>query len=66
MIVTGMGIASESTDGGKTWTGLRVPSGVSVVEMDPDDPQTLHAGVLEGETAVVWRSTDGGESWTRI
>jgi photosystem II stability/assembly factor-like uncharacterized protein len=66
VIVTGMGIASESTDGGKTWTGLRVPSGVSVVEMDPDDPQTLHAGVLEGETAVVWRSTDGGESWTRI
>lgn len=66
LIVTGMGMASESIDGGKTWTELKVPGGVSVVEMDPDDPQTLYAGVLENETAVLWRSTDGGESWTRI
>jgi photosystem II stability/assembly factor-like uncharacterized protein len=66
LIVTGMGMASESIDGGKSWTELKVPSGVSVVEMDPDDPETLYAGVLEGETAVVWRSSDGGESWTRI
>lgn len=66
LIVTGMGMAAESTDGGETWSELEVPSNASLVEIDPTDLGTLHAGVLEGETAVVWRSTDGGKTWTRL
>jgi len=65
IIVAGTGIAAESLDGGASWTPLRVPDGASVVEMSPDDPGMLYAGVLDGSNAVVWKSDDGGGSWNR-
>ncbi len=54
----------KSTDGGETWrpTGEDLP-GVSAVAVAPNDPSIVYAGVLEGDTASVFRSDDGGESW---
>ncbi len=54
----------KSTDGGESWrpTGEELP-GVSAVAVAPNDPRIVYAGVLEGDTATVHRSEDGGESW---
>jgi photosystem II stability/assembly factor-like uncharacterized protein len=64
LIVSGMGEGAESTDGGATWRPIEVPEGASVIEMNPTDPDTLYAGVLDGTEAVIFVSTDGGASWT--
>jgi photosystem II stability/assembly factor-like uncharacterized protein len=54
----------KSTDGGRNWRpvgeGL---SGVSAVAVSSSDPEVIYAGVLEGDTATVYRSENGGESW---
>jgi photosystem II stability/assembly factor-like uncharacterized protein len=54
----------NSTDGGESWrpVGEDLP-GVSAVAVSTRDPRTVYAGVLEGDTATVYRSGDGGESW---
>ena len=54
----------KSTDGGETWrpVGEDLP-GVAAVAVAPHDPSVVYAGVLEGETASVFRSGDGGKSW---
>jgi photosystem II stability/assembly factor-like uncharacterized protein len=54
----------RSTDSGESWrpVGGELP-GVSAVAIAPSDPQIVYAGVLEGDTATVYRSDDGGESW---
>jgi photosystem II stability/assembly factor-like uncharacterized protein len=65
VVVAAMGVAAETTNGGRTWHPLRVPAGASLVEMSPDDRGLLYAAALDGSTAVVWRSDDGGRSWTR-
>jgi photosystem II stability/assembly factor-like uncharacterized protein len=54
----------KSTDGGETWRPIGEElSGVSAVAVAPNDPRIVYAGVLEGETASVYRSRDGGEGW---
>jgi photosystem II stability/assembly factor-like uncharacterized protein len=63
----------RSRDGGKSWepTSLEMPErcqGVSRPRMlalcvDPDDPLDLWVGVEEGG---LFRTQDGGDSWTRI
>lgn len=63
ILAVGMQGAERSTDGGATWGAVQVPAGTSAVTYAPDG-QALYAGVLEGERAVVYRSTDDGESWT--
>lgn len=54
----------KSTDSGESWrpVGGELP-GVSAVAVAPNDPLIVYAGVLEGDTATVYRSEDGGESW---
>ena len=54
----------KSSDGGESWrpTGEELP-GVSAVVVAPNDPRIVYAGVLEGTTATVYRSEDGGKSW---
>jgi photosystem II stability/assembly factor-like uncharacterized protein len=66
-------ILFRSRDGGKTWapTDLKMPercAGVSrprmlALAIDPHDPNDVWAGVEEGG---LFRSRDGGDSWTRI
>jgi hypothetical protein len=61
----------KSTDGGVTWSSvntglishleaLGVHLGIKVVAVDPLVPNTIYAGTVAG----VFKSTDGGGSWT--
>jgi len=62
LIVAGGGEAARSTDGGRTWSPLEVPAETMVVTAGSDS--TLYAAVLDGDTAKVFASGDGGETWT--
>jgi len=65
IIAAGMQGAERSTDGGETWTPLELPSGTTAVSYAPDG-NTIYAGVLSGEQAVVYRSIDDGNNWSRL
>jgi len=70
----------KTTDGGATWNQvLRVDenTGATDLVLDPSNPNTLFAATYQrrrtaccfvggGEGSGVWRSDDGGESWSRI
>ncbi|MEZ5966803.1 MAG: glycosyl hydrolase [Planctomycetota bacterium] len=69
----------KTSDGGKTWRRtLHVDddTGANEVWMDPRDPHLLYATTYQrrrtqwtlvdgGPGSAVWRSTDGGETWTK-
>jgi len=54
----------KSNDGGKTWAlkGLNEYKIFSLA-VHPSDPMTVYAGT---EPALLFRSTDGGETWTEL
>jgi hypothetical protein len=62
----------ESTDGGATWAARtdRMPAlAIGAVTFDPRNPKRVYAGSGEGNFyanlgAGVYRSTDGGTTWT--
>ena len=70
----------RTRDGGKSWTRLLRPSqftGVVEVAMHPRNPDILYAATFQrerrqwsmiggGPEGGLWRSTDGGDSWTRV
>ncbi len=70
----------ETTDGGKTWTKtLFVDNTTGAIDMamQPGNPQVMFASTWEvvrhpwnlvdgGKGSGLWRSTDGGASWTRL
>lgn len=71
----------RSTDGGKSWTqvlkGLNQTSGASDLSMDPSNPRILYAAFWDhqrlpwrvrsgGAASGIWKTIDGGESWTRL
>ncbi|MFF7642985.1 WD40/YVTN/BNR-like repeat-containing protein [Streptomyces canus] len=62
IIAVGMSSAELSTDGGATWKQAALPQGASAVAYAPDG-KTLYAGVLDGQSARVYRSTDGATTW---
>jgi hypothetical protein len=70
-----------STDGGDTWTltlaGANATTGAVDVALDPDDSQTVFVAMWDrmrkpdsrdytGGGSALYRSTDGGGSWTNI
>lgn len=63
IVAVGMNGAARSTDGGATWQDLAVPKGTSAMAYT-DNGKALIAGVLQGEQAVTYRSTDNGVTWT--
>ncbi|MGH9446778.1 MAG: WD40/YVTN/BNR-like repeat-containing protein, partial [Terriglobia bacterium] len=70
----------RTTDGGKTWTKALYVSdstGVSSLVMQPGNPEVLFAGMWEarrypwmmidgGNDSGIYRSTDGGSTWTKL
>jgi photosystem II stability/assembly factor-like uncharacterized protein len=59
----------KSTDAGNTWTRLTGnglpagPLGRIGLAIAPSDPKRIYA-LIESSAGVLWRSDDGGESWT--
>jgi photosystem II stability/assembly factor-like uncharacterized protein len=69
---TGNGIY-KSTDAGKTWRhlGLRDGQQIASIIVDPHDPNRVFVAVLghpygPNSERGIFRSTDGGENWTKI
>lgn len=70
----------KTTDGGKTWRRvLNVDewTGANEVHLDPHDPSVLYATTYQrhrkvwtlldgGPGSAIWKSTDGGETWTKL
>jgi photosystem II stability/assembly factor-like uncharacterized protein len=71
----------RSLDGGRTWAlvlkGENATSGASDLSMDPTNPRILYAAFWDhqrlpwqvrsgGPGSGIWKSADGGDSWTRL
>ncbi len=63
----------KSTDAGKTWrnVGLRDSRQISRIVIDPRNADVVYVGALghaygPNDTRGVYKSTDGGATWTRV
>lgn len=70
-VSTGRGVY-RSTDAGRTWhfLGLRDAGQIGAIVVDPHNPDRVFVAVLghafgNNDTRGVYRSTDGGQTWTR-
>lgn len=63
IVASGGGAAVQTRDGGQTWSGIDLPAGTTIVEVDPTDSEVLYAGAHDGERVSVQVSRDGGDSW---
>jgi photosystem II stability/assembly factor-like uncharacterized protein len=70
----------RSTDGGATWKRIHFVSpiaGAAELEMDPSNPRVLYAAFWDmqrtpwmirsgGPSSGIWKTTDGGDTWTQL
>jgi photosystem II stability/assembly factor-like uncharacterized protein len=63
----------KTTDGGKSWLHMGLPKSerISSIEIHPKDPNTIYVGVLgalwgDSEERGVYKTTDGGKTWSKI
>ena len=70
----------KSSDGGETWENilfLNNSTGCADLAMDPSNPKILYASMWEfrrtawsfnsgGDNSALYKSTDGGENWSKI
>jgi photosystem II stability/assembly factor-like uncharacterized protein len=70
----------KTTDGGRTWTNTKFVdenTGFVDVAMDPESPDTLYAASFQrrrtphgynggGPGSALWKTTDGGATWTKL
>lgn len=65
LISVGMDGGALSRDHGVTWTDLQLPDGTSAATFS-DDGTTMYAAALDGDTARVYASVDGGQTWSEL
>jgi photosystem II stability/assembly factor-like uncharacterized protein len=70
----------KTTDGGRTWRATLTAgefTGVTDIALDPRDPRVIYAATYQrdrraysfvggGPESGIWKSLDGGETWTRL
>ena len=70
----------RTTDGGKTWKAVKTidaNTGFTDVIFDPTNPDVIYAASFQrerrpwsfvggGPGSALWKSTDGGDSWTKL
>ncbi len=70
----------KTTDGGQSWTRILdagADAGATELVMDPRDPKVLYVATYQrrrasfgfnggGSASGLWKTTDGGRSWTRL
>jgi len=71
----------RTSDGGESWeqvlAGPNGWTGATDLSMDPSDPEVIYASLWDktrrpwdfrdsGSGSGIWKSTDGGDSWTRL
>ncbi|MHB1194160.1 MAG: VPS10 domain-containing protein [Longimicrobiales bacterium] len=70
----------KTTDGGRTWRNVLAAdqhTGAADLVLDPSDPDVMYAATHQRERRAynfvgggpgsgIWKSTDGGETWTKL
>ena len=61
-----MGTIRLTTDGGSTWQDRSIPTSRSVVSLHAFDALSCVAAAVVPDPSEVWRTSNGGQSWTLV